>query len=213
MAQDSDINELSAEEQARQERRAEASKQMEAFVKQVIGQTVGTIEETLKRVETLVGAQTELIRLIDNRVEQLELRAGKPVDLTEQILQVTETPDGTETVTRIAEKSIRLRMGHTISTKGIHQFEGTVEGTNLSQQEIMAARLEMDVDLRRLQPDYEEFVEPSSPAPIESEAVAPGVETPAEETPVEPVVEEPAVEQPAEEEPVRRGPGRPPNAK
>lgn len=207
MSQDNGINEPQTEEQARAERREEATKQMEAFVKRIIGQSLGSVEETLKSVERLVTAQTELVRLIDNRVEQLELHGIKPVD-SEHVIQVTESEGvgGPEIFTRIPEKSIRRRIGHTISTKGIHQYEGTVEGTNISQEEIFAARLAMDVDLRRLQPIYEEFVEASVPGLTGVTAV----ELVSADSVRESVANDSTPESSSEETPAKRGPGRPP---
>lgn len=55
---------------------------------------------------------------------------------------------------------IRRRINHGISTKGILQYEGTVEMTGGTQADLDAEMAKMEESLKRLQPDYEEFAEP-----------------------------------------------------
>ena len=55
---------------------------------------------------------------------------------------------------------IRRRINHGISTKGILQYEGTVEMTGGTQADPDAEMAKMEESLKRLQPDYEEFAEP-----------------------------------------------------
>ena len=62
---------------------------------------------------------------------------------------------------------VRRRMNRSISTKGIIQYDGTVETHGFSRQEFEAEQTWMDELQNRLQPIYEEFVEPVVIAPIE----------------------------------------------
>jgi len=55
---------------------------------------------------------------------------------------------------------VRRRINHGISVKGIVQYEGTVEITGGTQDDLDAEMAKMEASLAKLQPDYEEFVEP-----------------------------------------------------
>jgi len=65
-----------------------------------------------------------------------------------------------EEKTMAPERTIRRRINKSISTKGIIQYDGTIEVTGGTLEEFMADQTVFDAELVRLQPQYEEFVEP-----------------------------------------------------
>lgn len=60
--------------------------------------------------------------------------------------------------TQIKTSNIRRRMNRSVSTKGIIQYDGTIEANGLSREEFEAEQAWMDQLQNRLQPEYEEFV-------------------------------------------------------
>ena len=61
---------------------------------------------------------------------------------------------------QLKNMDVRRRINRSISTKGIIQYDGTVEASGLTLEEFMAEQAALDLEISRLQPDYEEFVQP-----------------------------------------------------
>lgn len=147
--------EQKAQMEKEEQERAAAAQVLSTAVNKSVGAAMGEFERTLTELKIAVNAQGALIQTQSQEIEllmrQLTDTANAVVGLDQKI---NESP------VNAGDRSVRLRMGHTISTKGIHQYEGTVEIEGGTQEEVMAARLKMDQDLAKLQPIYEEFVEP-----------------------------------------------------
>lgn len=61
---------------------------------------------------------------------------------------------------KIDASHTRRRMNRSISTKGIVQYDGTVEASGLTREEFKAEQAWMDELQTQLQPQFEEFVQP-----------------------------------------------------
>lgn len=145
------------EEQAAQAAAEELKdKELNDIVRRLVGAAMGTLEASVKSLETAVINRGAIITKIDDRMEQVELTlARQAADAKE------EERKGAIALT--ADQTIRIRMGHSVSVKGIHTYEGSVEGVNLTNEQVMAARIDQDESMNILQPIYEEFVEPVVP--------------------------------------------------
>ena len=158
---------IARDEQERRDQEAAAA-MLNAKVKELVGAAVGHLEETCSALQIAFNAQAEVVKKAEDRVEQLELALDKLITYMEQpALALT------------GDQKLRIRIGHTVSVKGIHTYDGTVEGEGLSQEQVMAARMALDADLARLQPTYTEFVEPEVPGlsvgqPVEPEPTEKG---------------------------------------
>jgi len=124
-----------------------------------------TIEkETLEARTQNHGNQiTHLFKITEANTEVIE----KLAEATEVALQKlgNDFADGLKALRKLLEQQIkdsftRRRINRSISVKGIIQYEGTVEGHGLTHEEMMVEQARMDAEIDRLQPKYEEFVEP-----------------------------------------------------
>ena len=129
---------------------AAAEKALTDQIKQIIGNSIGHLEEQIKQLNISFNANGVTTKSIDNRLENLELERLSREEESEVHAPLTLTGD----------QKLRLRIGHTVSVKGVHTYDGTVEGEGLSQEQVFQARLAMDRDLARLQPWYAEFTSP-----------------------------------------------------
>ncbi len=139
------------DEQLETQHQDDAKRQMEQLIAKRVGDSVGHLEAQIKELNIVSVSQFATIKSLDNRLESVELQEKNRNEETAPALTLT------------GDQKLRLRIGHTVSVKGIHTYDGTVEGEGLSQQQLFAARIAMDADMEKLQPIYTEFVEPEVP--------------------------------------------------
>lgn len=135
-----------------------AAELLNKTVKQLVGSAMGEFENTLKALSIAVNGQGAEIQ---RHSVDLELIARTSLAFNETINGIVVKLD--ELPVNVGDRSVRRRMNRSISTKGIIQYDGTVETHGHSREEFEAEQTWMDQLQNRLQPIYEEFVEPVVP--------------------------------------------------
>jgi hypothetical protein len=140
-----------AREDQERKRQVDAAAMLNAKVKELVGAAVGDLEAENKLFKIELDKMAVTVKTSEDRVEKLELALAKgPIEYK-----------GPETLDVEAVSKLRRRQAHHVSVKGIHTYEGAVEGEGLTQAQIDQAQAEQDRALALLQPIYEEFLEPS----------------------------------------------------
>ncbi len=132
---------------------AAAEKALTDQIKKIIGTSVGHLEEQIRQLNISFNANGVTTKSIDNRLESLELQRMTQEEEGEVHPELTFTGD----------QKLRIRLGHALSIKGIHTYDGTVEGENIPLSTLEAIRVSVDGFMEKLQPIYADFVEPEVP--------------------------------------------------
>lgn len=130
-----------------------AARLLNSTVKQLVGAAMGEFETTLNALTIAVNAQGVNVQKHSEEFEALDrILKGISNGLLALNKRLDEAPVDT------ADRSVRRRMNRSISTKGILQYDGTVETHGFSREEFEAEQAWMDQLQDGLQPIYEEFV-------------------------------------------------------
>jgi len=112
-----------------------------------LGRSIQSLLESINNLSESLAIQ---LTLNDDIQATLDAQ-GLAIDLVEAMIKTSNTD---------------RRINRSISVKGIVQYDGKVEGHGLTHEEFMVEQAKMDLEIDRLQPQYEEFVEPLLPKPI-----------------------------------------------
>lgn len=122
-------------------------------------QSIEASDHAMEQVATALQTLTEEMAVQGLVIIQLKAALNDQANLIKSEADVSMYAD-TVLEAQIKTSNTRRRINRSISVKGIVQYEGTVEGNGLTHEEFMVEQAKIDLEIDRLQPQYEEFVKP-----------------------------------------------------